>query len=118
MRSFLKTFSLSLLVLGINSSLLHADTFISPKSSQKYTSISPLTPFDEALKKEMQKYPKNSAFFVDGRTGKILSVNKLPNKKSITKSTSTLPQKAPEEIKKSSSKIPYNMQEERIELLQ
>ncbi|MDD6055350.1 MAG: hypothetical protein SOW25_03090 [Helicobacter sp.] len=90
-----------------------ADNFVQTSSAKKIAKISPLTPFDEALKKEMQKYPKDSAFFVDGRTGKIISVNKLP--KNLKQSQSSTPQvKQP----KSAETIPYKMQEERIYLLQ
>ncbi|WP_299547522.1 hypothetical protein [uncultured Helicobacter sp.] len=116
MRSFLRIFSASIIVLSLSANTLCADTFVILKSPKKHAPISPLTPFDEALKREMQKYPKDSAFFVDGRTGKILSVNKLP--KRVQKPLINSSYKTAPKPKKPAPKIPYEMQEERIELLQ
>lgn len=117
MQSLLKIFTAGILSLSITA--LYADNFVSPKPPKKHASISPLTPFDEALKREMQKYPKDSAFFIDGRTGKIISVNKLPKKlsKPALKPAPKHPHKVAPKPKKA-PKIPYEMQEERIELLQ
>ena len=93
---------------------MFADTFVSPTSNptQRYAPITPLTPFDEALRREMQKYPKDSAFYVDGRTGKIISVNKLPKVKSNPAQKPSTYKPAPRQ-----PKMPYEMQEERIDLL-
>lgn len=124
MRPFLKAIGALILI----SNALYADTFVHLNLPiKKSVAISPLTPFDEALHKEMQKYPKNSAFFVDGKTGKILSVNQLPSKQSLASIPKQQPSKTnpTARAKKPISKfqaatgvIPYEMQEERIELLQ
>ena len=113
MRTILRVLSASILAFGIGTSAF-ADTFVSPSSkpTQRYAPITPLTPFDEALRREMQKYPKDSAFYVDGRTGKIISVNKLPKVKSTPAQKPSTYKPAPRQ-----PKMPYEIQEERIDLL-
>lgn len=126
MWSFLKAIG----ILALSGNALYADTFVYLNPPvKKSVVISSLTPFDEALHKEMQKYPRDSAFFVDGKTGKILSVNQLPSKQSLASSpekqppktkptASTKAQKPISKFQSATSVIPYEMQEERIELLQ
>lgn len=92
-----------------------ADNFVQLKSPKKPAKITPLTPFDKALKKEMEKYPKDSAFFIDGRTGKIISINKIPKQKDIKKITKKHPPKPPKQD--TPKVVPYEIQEERIKLL-
>ncbi|MCI5968434.1 hypothetical protein [Helicobacter sp.] len=117
----LKKSLIACLIASLASTILYADNFVQtlPKAS-KNKLVSLLTPFDEALKREMQKYPKDSAFFVDGRTGKIISVNRLPKtpSKLAPKQTQKVKTKAMNPTTKPNPKIPYEMQEERIELLQ
>ena len=105
MRTILRVLSASILAFGIGTSAF-ADTFVSPSSkpTQRYAPITPLTPFDEALRREMQKYPKDSAFYVDGRTGKIISVNKLPKVKSTPAQKPSTYKPAPRQ-----RKMPYEM---------
>lgn len=115
MQPILRVLSVGILALSLAGNTLYADTFVSsnpPSPQKKYVPITPLTPFDEALRKEMQKYPRDSAFFVDGRTGKILSVNRLPKE-----SPRLAPKPTYEPTPKPAPKIPYEMQEERIDLL-
>ncbi|TLD85356.1 hypothetical protein LS70_002085 [Helicobacter sp. MIT 11-5569] len=120
MQSLLRVLSISVLVFSLTNSTLYADIFVTPKPSENksytYTVVSPLTPFDETLKREMEKYPKDSAFFVDGRTGKIISVAKPPKTRPTTESQyKATPENLPAPIRNAA---PYEMQEERIELLQ
>ncbi|MBX7490331.1 hypothetical protein [Helicobacter turcicus] len=115
MQPILRVLNVSILALSLIGNTLYADTFVSPNPPsppKKQVSVTPLTPFDEALKREMQKYPKDSAFFVDGRTGKIISVNRLPKE-----SPKLAPKPTHNPTPKPTPKIPYKMQEERIELL-
>lgn len=113
MQSILRLLSASILTFSLSTNIF-ADTFVSPTSNptQRYAPITPLTPFDEALRREMQKYPKDSAFYVDGRTGKIISVTKLPKVKSAPAKYQSTYKPTPKQ-----PKTPYKMQEERIDLL-
>ncbi len=122
----LKSFWVFLLVFLICPAL-YADTFVSVNPQKRLSNsitkyqLSPLTPFDEALKNEMQKYPKDSAFFVDGRTGKILSVKPLANSKRQAHPAQTrqAPQRQNPTPNINGTRLPpYQMQEEYIELLQ
>lgn len=102
------------------STLANADNFVqatAPAAEPKVVvKVPPLTPFDETLQREMRKYPQDSMFFVDGKTGKILSVNKTPS----VKSSGANPGKfyPRDEVKPKPNEIaPYKIQEERIDLL-
>ncbi|MCH5322359.1 MAG: hypothetical protein J1E31_02095 [Helicobacter sp.] len=119
-----KSIKLLLCALISSSSYVLADTFIENRPNKSYTNtkigVTPLTPFDEAFQREIAKYPKDTTFFVDGRTGKILSTNQTPK----------VPNQSPNppgEPPRNSAYVPnspapayptYQMQETRIELLQ
>ncbi|WP_104721166.1 hypothetical protein [Helicobacter mesocricetorum] len=104
---------------------LNAENFLEISSNKPtQTLVLMLSQNDQNFIEEMQKYPKNTAFFIDGRTEKIISTNnppKLPIIQEIPKATPTTPQKdkALPKAKKLQklNQIPYQMQEERIQLL-
>ncbi|EES89572.1 hypothetical protein [Helicobacter canadensis] len=104
--TFLKPLILSFCV-GALSSYLYADTFVAFHPKPKLQ-IAALDNFDKSLQKEMQKYPKGTAFMVDARTGKIIATT--PQNKPMPKA------QAPKPPKKEKTP-PYNMNEEYIELL-
>lgn len=79
--------------------------------------VPPLTPFDATLQEEMRKYPQDSMFFVDGKTGKILSVNKTPSVKSSGKNPGKFYPRGAKETKRPNENVPYQIQEERVNLL-
>lgn len=56
----------------------YADNFVQvhPKPQHK---IQPPTKMDRTIQNEIQKHPKNTAFIIDARTGKILSTVPLKN---------------------------------------
>ncbi|MDE5603393.1 MAG: hypothetical protein K2I71_05690 [Helicobacter sp.] len=123
MNLILKTIKINIYLLFIVSIPLRAENFleVSPNKSTPTLAII-LTQNDKDFIKEMQKYPKNTAFFIDGKTEKIISTNtllKLPATQEDPISTPKKPKPTPKAKKpqKSSSYIPYQMQEERIELL-
>ncbi|WP_111228815.1 hypothetical protein [Helicobacter valdiviensis] len=97
---------------------IFADTFVQVAPKKKPMPISPLTPFDKALQKEIAKYPKDTAFYIDGRTGKIISATKPPKIKSQPPKIHPKPNTPAPKSPKAPKPIPYEMQEERIELLQ
>ena len=108
MQTVSKVLCISILTL-FSIKILQADNFISQPSKQ--APITPLSTFDKIFQQERQKYPNDSVFFVDGRTGKIVSVNRLP------KTSKQVAKPIPRSTQKPTQKIPYEMQEERIELL-
>ncbi|WP_026943296.1 hypothetical protein [Helicobacter rodentium] len=101
------------------STLANADNFVqatAPAAEPKVVvKVPPLTPFDETLQREMRKYPQDSMFFVDGKTGKILSVNKTPSVKSSGPNPGKFYPR--EEVKPNQQIAPYKIQEERMDLL-
>lgn len=103
------------------SSFMEADNFVQttppPVAPKVVVKVPPLTPFDATLQKEMRKYPQDSMFFVDGKTGKILSVNKTPNVKSSGKNPGKFYPKKAKETKQPNEVVPYQIQEERVDLL-
>ena len=104
------------------STFANADNFVqatTPAAEPKVVvKVPPLTPFDETLQREMQKYPQDSMFFVDGKTGKILSVNKTPSIKSSGPNPGKFYPRETKEMKNQPNEfVPYQIQEERIDLL-
>ncbi|MGD9595763.1 MAG: hypothetical protein AB7U80_03070 [Wolinella sp.] len=92
-------------------SLAQADNYLQvPKSAPK------LNPLDAQLKNFSQTQSSNTAYFVDGRTGQILSISKAPNASQIGRKGGNPASKASGKAP-SAPKIPYEMKEERIELL-
>ncbi|TLD86021.1 hypothetical protein [Helicobacter sp. MIT 05-5294] len=113
-----------LLIALCANTLANADNFVqttSPKTqSNVVVKVPPLTDFDRTLQEEMKKYPRGSMFFVDGKSGKVLSVDKAPNVKSSAPNPGKFyPREADEtQLPKQSDKVvPYKIQEERIDLL-
>ncbi|MCL9822262.1 hypothetical protein [Helicobacter colisuis] len=104
--TFLKPLILSFCATAL-SSYLYADTFVKFRPKPKLQ-ITPLDNFDKSLQREMQKYPKGTAFMVDARTGKIVATT--PQRKQTPK-----PQ-VPKPPKKEKTP-PYHINEEYIELL-
>ncbi len=103
------------------STFIQADNFVqatSPKPQPNVVvKVPPLTPFDATLQEEMRKYPQDSMFFVDGKTGKILSVNKTPSVKSSGKNPGKFYPREAKETKQPNEIVPYQIQEERMDLL-
>ncbi|MDA3967328.1 MULTISPECIES: hypothetical protein [Helicobacter] len=99
-----------LMIFSVFSALLFADNFIQTTPKTPDMKVSPLTPEDKSFKTELSKYPKGTAFFIDGKTGRIIKTTKqaLPSYKQQTKKPK--PATKPK-------KIPYEMQEERIQLM-
>lgn len=97
-----------------------ADSFVrmdkqKDNSIKQTLTISPLSASDEAFRKEVAKHPKNTSFYIDGKTGQIIPINKTPLiKKQVAKNTKSknTPRKNALSIQKN-----YEMQEEKIELL-
>ena len=101
-----------------------ADDFVSlekkKNNSVKHTlAITPLTAFDESFRQKAKKYPKNTSFYIDARTGQIISINRTPPVKRRAPVSVAKPiKKAPQNTQKKAMPNNYQMQEERIELLQ
>ena len=102
-----------LIIFSVFGTLLFADNFVQIKPKKPDFKVSPLTPEDKKFKTELSKYPKGTAFFIDGKTGKIIKTTKqaLPTyKQQNTKKQKLAP-------KPKSQAIPYEMKEERIQLM-
>ncbi len=110
-------FGFLLTALCINT-YLNADNFVqttAPVTNPKVVvKVPPFTSFDKALQQEMKKHPQNSVFFVDGKTGKILSVNKTPKVKSSAPNPGKFYPKNEEKPHQQSKIAPHKMQEERV----
>ncbi|WP_297809530.1 hypothetical protein [uncultured Helicobacter sp.] len=100
---------------------MNADNFVQatkpPVEPKVVVKVPPLTPFDETLQQEMKKYPQDSMFFVDGKTGKILSVNKTPSVKSSGPNPGKFYPRDEVVPNNPNQTAPYKIQEERIDLL-
>lgn len=96
-------------------SLSMADNFIQTKPKDPKPQLPKLTKEDKAFKNEMSKYPKGTAFFINGKTGKIISATK----NAIPKAKSNKPKqsKTYKRVKKSNETIPYNITEEKINIM-
>ncbi len=112
-----------LAILLCANTLVNADNFVQatppPTEPKIVVKVPPLSSFDETLQQEMKKYPQGSMFFVDGKTGKVLSVNQTPNIKSSAKNPGKFYPREADAInpQKPSEIVPYKMQEEHLNLL-
>ncbi|MGP1450734.1 MAG: hypothetical protein ACTTJS_06390 [Wolinella sp.] len=88
-------------------SLAYADNYIQvPKPTPK------LSPLDAKLKQLSSQYSPNTAYYIDARTGNVVPVSKANSRIQMTSKKGM-----PKMEKTPAPKIPFEIKEERIELL-
>ncbi|AWI33856.1 hypothetical protein LS72_008225 [Helicobacter apodemus] len=124
MKLIFKIIKVSIFPLFITSTSLNAENFLEiPSNKPDPTLALILTQNDKDFLEELHKYPKNTAFFIDGKTEKIIATNNPPKLPTTQEISRTSPQKVnttpkTKKLQKlAPHNIPYQMQEEKIDLL-